>query len=75
MFTTILYYFGTIWLELTRTDVVFSRTTVVSFSVQNKSSRNGLKITVIFYGPKETPEAPELGQKSPEEDTSPQGAP
>ena len=58
MFTTILYGFGMIWLELTRTDVVFSRTTVVSFFV--------LKIYGDFFGPKENPEAQELDQKSPE---------
>ena len=34
MFTTILYGFGMIWMELTRTDTVFSRTTVVLFFVQ-----------------------------------------
>ena len=30
-FTIVLYDFGMIWLELTRTDAVFSRTTVVLF--------------------------------------------
>ena len=34
MFITILYGFGMIWLELTRTDAVFRRTTVVLFFVQ-----------------------------------------
>ena len=34
MFTTILYGFGMIWLELTRTDAVFSRTAMVLFYVQ-----------------------------------------
>ena len=34
MFTTILYGFNMIWVELTRTDAVFSRTTVVLFFVQ-----------------------------------------
>ena len=34
MFTTILYGFGMICMELTRTDAVFSRTTVVLFFVQ-----------------------------------------
>ena len=35
----------------------------------------GWKFTVIFYGPKETPEAPELGQEVTEEATSQEGAP
>ena len=34
MFTIILYGFGMIWMQLTRTDVVFSRTTMVLFFVQ-----------------------------------------
>ena len=36
MFTTILYGFRMIWVELTQTDAVFSRTTVVSFFVQKE---------------------------------------
>ena len=34
----------------------------------------GWKFMVIFYGPKETPEAQELGQEVGEEATSPLGA-
>ena len=49
MFTTVLYDFGMIWLELTRIDVVFSRTTVVLFLCRNKSSRNALKINGDFF--------------------------
>ena len=43
MFAIILYGFRLNLLELTRTDVVFSITTMVLFFVQ-KSSHNGLKI-------------------------------
>ena len=70
MFTIILYDFGMILLELTRTDAVFSRTTMVLFCVEIKVLGMGWKFTVIFYGPKETPEAPELGQEVTEEVTS-----
>ena len=39
-----------IWLELTETDIVFSRTTVVLFLCRNKSSRNAVKINGDFSG-------------------------
>ena len=39
-----------IWLELTWTEAVFSRTTVVLFLCRNKSSRNALKINGDFSG-------------------------
>ena len=38
-----------IWLELTQTDAVFSRTTMVLFLCRNKSSRNALKINGEFF--------------------------
>ena len=50
MFIIFLHDFGMIWLELTRTDTVFSRTTVVLFLCRNKSSRNALKINGDFFG-------------------------
>ena len=37
-----------IWMELTRTDVVFSRTTMVLFLCRNKSSWNGMKLCEHF---------------------------
>ena len=40
-----------------------------------KRSPIELKFTVIFYGPKEAPEAKELGQKSHEASTRVEGAP
>ena len=49
MFTIFLYDFGMIWLELTWTDAVFSRTTVVLFLCRNKSSRNAMKINGDFF--------------------------
>ena len=49
MFTIFLYDFGMIWLELIRTDAVFSRTTVVLFLWRNKISRNVLKINGDFF--------------------------
>ena len=75
MFTTILYGFGMICMELTRTDAVFSRTTVVLFSCKNESSPNELKFLTIFFGTKEALEASWEGQKSHEEGTTHQGAP
>ena len=50
MFIIFLHDFGMIWLELTRTDVVFSKTTVVLFLCRNRSSRNALKINGDFFG-------------------------
>ena len=44
MFTIILYDFGMILLELTRTDAVFSGIAMVLFLCRNKSSRTELKI-------------------------------
>ena len=49
MFTIVLYDFGMIWLELTRTGDVFSRTTMVLFLSRNKSSRNEWNFARIFY--------------------------
>ena len=57
MFTILLYGFDAlymIYLELTRTDVVFSRTTVVLFFVcRNQSSPNAMKLFDDFFGTKE----------------------
>ena len=61
MYATILYGFGIILLELTWTDVVFSRTTVVSFLCRNKSSRNGLKIYGDFLWTKRDPQSTGAG--------------
>ena len=44
IFIIFLHDFGMTWLELTRTDTVFSRTTVVLFLCRNKSSWNAMKI-------------------------------
>ena len=48
LFQTLLTLFWTlicmIWMELTRTDAVFSRTAMVLYLCRNKSSRNDLKI-------------------------------
>ena len=48
LFQTLLPLFWTltcmIWMELTRTDVVFSRLSMVLFMCRNKSSRNDLKL-------------------------------
>ena len=63
MFTTILYGFGMICMELTRTKAVFSRTTVVLFLCRNESSPNELKLFGDFFGTKETPEASSKDQK------------
>ena len=49
MFIIIPYDFGMIWLELTRTDAVFSRTAVVLFLCRNKSSQNVMKINEDFF--------------------------
>ena len=64
-----------ICMELTRTNVVFSKTTVVFFLCRNESSPNELKLFDDFFGTKETPEASWEGQKSHEEGTTHQGAP
>ena len=63
MFTTILYGFGMICMELTRTDIVLSRTTMVLFFVQKWNSPNELKLFDDFFGTKETPEASWKDQK------------
>ena len=55
IFTTIVYGFGMICMELTRTDDVFSRTTMVLFFVQNESSPNELKLFDNFFGKKRPP--------------------
>ena len=52
MFTIILYGFGMICMELTWTDTIFSRTTVVLFFVQKSKSSNTVKLFVDVYGPK-----------------------
>ena len=38
-----------IWIKLTRTDAVFSRTTMVLLLCRNKSRQNGTKLLRIFY--------------------------
>ena len=50
MFTIVLYDFDMIRLELTQTNVVFSRTTVVFVLCRNKSSQNAMKINGEFSG-------------------------
>ena len=64
-----------IWLELTRTDVVFSRTTVVLFLYRNKSSRNALKINRDFFGKYEIYWNEKLLEGSPVGPTRVEGAP
>ena len=53
LFQTLLPLFWTlicmIWMELTQTDVVFSRIAMVLFLCRNKSSRNVLKIYGEFF--------------------------
>ena len=53
LFQTLLPLFWTlicmIWMELTRTNVVFSRIAMVLFLCRNKSSRNVLKIYEDFF--------------------------
>ena len=49
MFIIFLHDFGMIRLELTRTDVVFSRTIMVLFLCRNKSSQNAMKINGEFF--------------------------
>ena len=44
-------------MNLKRTDVVFSKTTVVFFLCRNESSPNELKLFDDFFGTKETREA------------------
>ena len=48
MFIIFLHAFGMIWLELTRTDVVFSRTTIVVLLCRNKCFGMRWKSTEIF---------------------------
>ena len=64
-----------IWLELTRIDVVFSRTTVVVFLFINKSSRNALKINGDFFGKYKKYWNKELSEGSPVGPTRVEGAP
>ena len=81
MFIIFLHDFGMIWLELTRTNVVFSRTTVVLFLCRNRSSRNALKSTEIFSGKykkywnEELPEGSPVGPMRVEGAPTPWGAP
>ena len=49
MFIIFLHDFGMIWLELTGTDAIFSRTTVVLFLCRNKSYRNVMEINGEFF--------------------------
>ena len=53
LFQTLLPLFWTltcmIWMELTRTDAVFSRIAMVLFLCRNKSSRNDLKINGDYF--------------------------
>ena len=75
MFTTILYGFGMILLELTRTDACFQQNyRGVIFCAKIKVLGMGWKFTVIFYAPKENPEAQELDQKLHEEAARVEGA-
>ena len=82
MFITILYGFGMIWLQLTRTDAVFSRTTWCCFLCRNKSSPNAAKLFDDFFW-KETdpgrfggaPEEPQGPHKPPGRTNPPLGAP
>ena len=51
-------------MKLTRTDAIFSRTTMVLFLCRNKSSRNGTKLSRVFYTIKENlwiQEPPKVG--------------
>ena len=64
MFTIILYGFGMICMELTRTEAVFSRTTMVFFLCRNESSPNELKLFDDFFGTKEALEDSWEGQNS-----------
>ena len=54
LFQTLLPLFWTltcmIWMELTRTDSIFSRIAMVLFLCRNKSSRNDLKINGEYFG-------------------------
>ena len=54
LFQTLLTLFWTltcmIWMELTRTNVVFSRIAIVLILCRNKSSQNDLKTTEIIFG-------------------------
>ena len=78
LFQTLLPLFWTlicmIWMELTRTNAVFSRIAMVLFLCRNKSSRNVLKIYGDFFWNKEN----YLRKDPPEEvdqwATSPQAA-
>ena len=72
MFTLILYGFGMICTELTQTDAVFSRTTVVLFLCRNESSPNELKLFDDSFWNKrdarsfvEGPDGEGLGHKTP----------
>ena len=64
MLTTILYGFGMISMELTQTDAVFSKTTVVLFFVQKwRFSKWAETFWWFFFVTKETPEASWKDQK------------
>ena len=75
MFIIFLHDFGMIWLELTRTDAVFSRTTMVLFLCRNKSSRNALKINGDLFGKYKKYWNEELREGSPVGPTRVEGMP
>ena len=75
MFIIFLHDFGMIWLELTRTNAVFSRTTVVLCLCRNRSSRNALKINRDFFGKYKKYWNEELQEGSPMGPTRVEGAP
>ena len=55
MFTTILYGFGMIWIELTRLTLFSAELPWCRFLCRNRSSRNGLKIYGDFLWTKRDP--------------------
>ena len=75
MFIIFLHDFGMIWLEITRTDAVFSRATVVLFLCTNKSSQNALKINGDFSGKYKKYRNEELPDGSPVGPTRVEGTP
>ena len=62
-------------MELTQTDAVFSRTTLVLFLCRNQSSPNATKLLEDCFGTKEALESSWEGQKSHKVGTTYQGAP
>ena len=64
-----------IWLELTWTDAVFSRTTVVLFLCRNRSSRNAMKINGDFFEKYKKYWNEKISEKSPEASVMVEGAP